>query len=106
MDIVTAIYLLVGAALLALLYLNLATSLIVLLNHSIAPGTKAARLLIVWLLPVIGFALTLRFSEQANEGQVHRWLIPGVIARWVYTTENRKPNPIRDERERRSGWGR
>jgi len=53
----------------------------------------------VWLIPIVGFSVTLKFSYQENKTKLHKTLFPKFVSNWVYDETKYKHNKIRDDNE-------
>jgi len=96
--------LLLGLAALTLLYINLVATFITAIDPTINGGLKVARIIIVWILPVYGAGLTLRFSEQEHNSKIHRKLIPALFYNWIYSNKAIRPNPNADDHNNWHKW--
>ncbi len=76
-----------------IVYFNLIASLITLLEENISTPVKILRIFIIWILPVLGFAIALRFSYQESESVLHTSAIPKLMRSWIYSDKIQKPNP-------------
>lgn len=87
-----------------LTYLNTVATVIVFK----APGSNTMlnifRSLFIWLIPVIGFAFALRFTQQSCECKLHYASIPEFIRNWLYDDRLEPANPLADRRYGRSAW--
>jgi hypothetical protein len=82
------------------LYLNIAASIIAVQEKDIRhTGVKIARIAFIWLIPIIGFALILRFTQQAEECHQHYSLIPKFIQNWLYDESIHISNKNRDDND-------
>ncbi len=88
-----------GLAALLLLYFNTVATVITVKEASLTLGTKMTRSLVVWLLPFVGFAFILRFSQQAEESELHTRLVPRLVRGWLYDASAHRANPLRDDGE-------
>lgn len=82
-----------------LLYFNVVTTIILARDPTVARLTKRFQIAIVWLLPIFGFAIALRFSFQSNPTSMHEKLIPSFVGGWIYDETIRKANENRDDSE-------
>ena len=78
--------------LLFIAYFNLIASLITLLEDNISIAVKIFRIVFIWILPVLGFAMALRFSYQETESVLHTSAIPKIMRSWIYSEKAQKPN--------------
>ena len=75
----------VGAiALLSLIYLNTVATIIIFKAPDSVVLLNIIRSIIVWLIPVIGFSFSLRFSQQSFNCELHYKLLPGFLRNWIY----------------------
>ena len=85
--------------LLSLIYLNVVATILIFKE----PGTKGIvrvlKCIFIWLIPVIGFSFTLRFSQQVFECELHYKLVPRFVANWIYDDSFPNPNKNRDEND-------
>ncbi len=82
----------------SIVYLNIAASIIAVQAKDIRHlWIKIARIAFIWLIPMIGFALILRFTHQAEECRFHYTLIPKFIQNWLYDQTLHQPNKNRDD---------
>ncbi|SFV86780.1 hypothetical protein MNB_SUP05-SYMBIONT-4-1049 [hydrothermal vent metagenome] len=83
---------------LSVVYLNIAASVIAVQEKDIRHlWIKIARIAFIWLIPIIGFAFILRFTQQAEECHLHYSLIPKFIQNWLYDESIYVPNKNRDD---------
>ena len=87
--------LLVGIS--VLFYFNTAASIITAREKSLTFGIKISRIAFVWLIPIIGFSFSLRFSHQAAQNKLHYQLVPKLVRNWIYDESVRPPNKNRDD---------
>lgn len=91
----------VGAiVLLSLVYLNSVTTIIIFKAPGSAVALNIVRSLFVWLIPVIGFAFSLRFTQQSFDCELHYKLVPKFIRNWIYDDRLEPANPNRDRNDR------
>jgi len=76
-----------------LVYFNFVASLIMLLDEEHTMLVKCLRVVFIWLLPFLGFAMALRFSFQEHETALHTLLVPKIMHPWIYCEKSHKPNP-------------
>ncbi len=101
-DSVEIFFLSIGIlALLSLLYLNLVATIIVCKIPGSAGLIKLVRSVFVWLIPIIGFAFTLRFTQQTDECSLHYRLLPKFVQNWIYDDRFVADNPNADHNWRR-----
>ncbi|MCL1142717.1 hypothetical protein [Shewanella gaetbuli] len=84
---------------LILSYLNIIASVIVVKDMATKPAIKAARLAFIWLIPVVGCILTLRFTFQEHETAIHKKCLPRFMTYWVYDESTTKANPLKDDND-------
>lgn len=82
-----------------LMYFNSVATIITLKESGIGTGVKIARIIFVWLIPIIGFGFTLRFSFQAEESPLHHSLVPAFICKWIYDESIHPANKNRDDND-------
>ena len=85
--------------LLLLVYLNTVTTVIVFKVPDSVLVFNIFRSAFVWLVPVIGFATMLRFTQQSFDCDLHYKLIPKLLQNWIYDDQFRPANPNADRRE-------
>ncbi|RUA06817.1 MAG: hypothetical protein DSY43_01155 [Gammaproteobacteria bacterium] len=81
-----------------ILYFNIVTSIIAVQEKDIRHlWIKIVRIVFIWLVPLIGFAFILRFTQQAEECRLHYSLIPKFVQNWVHDESIYKPNQHRND---------
>ena len=86
-------------ALATLIYFNGVTTVILFQEANSTSVQKVAKCLFVWLVPVIGFLFSLRFSRQVFENELHDKLIPSLFGNWIYDETTYNPNKNRDDND-------
>ncbi len=88
------------------LYLNIAASIIAVQEKDIRHiWIKIARITFIWLMPILGFAMILRFTQQAEECKLHYSLIPKFVQNWLYDKSVYTPNRNRDDNDLKTHSG-
>ncbi len=85
-------------ALASLIYLNFVATLIIFKMPESALGMNILRSLFVWLIPIIGFGFSLRFTQQTFESDLHYRLVPKIVRDWIYDDRFVPDNPNADHR--------
>ena len=99
MKMETLIYGVLILFLVILIYFNMASSIIVWNEENSTPGQKVAKCAFIWLIPIIGFLISLRFSRQIFENTLHDNLVPNFLGKWIYDETSYSPNMNRDDNE-------
>lgn len=81
-----------------LFYMNTVATVIIFKTPEFHLLLNVIRSLFIWLVPVIGFAFTLRFTQQSHESKLHYVSVPRLIRNWLYDESVPKQNPNADRR--------
>lgn len=79
-----------------LVYMNTVATVIIFKTPEFHPLFNVFRSLFIWLVPVVGFAFTLRFTKQSHESKLHYVSVPKFIRDWLYDESIISANPNAD----------
>lgn len=85
---------------LLLVYFNAVATIIVFKAPGSAILLNIIRSIFIWLIPIIGFAMFLRFTQQSFDCELHYKLIPNFIRNWIYDERLQPANPNADRNDR------
>jgi len=88
-----------------LIYFNAVASIVTTKESSLSRPEKISRIIFIWLVPIFGFSLALRFSYQAEESEFHSMLVPKLVANWLYDESTRPSNKNRDDNDLKTVGG-
>ena len=80
----------------AIIYLNTVATIIVFKTPETVALLNFFRAMIIWLIPVIGFSIFLRITQQEFDCDLHHKFVPKFIGRWIYDNQHYTPNPNAD----------
>lgn len=83
---------------LLLVYLNTVATVIVFKVPGSHPLLNIFRTLFIWMVPVLGFAFMLRFTQQAFDCDLHHVCVPELLRNWLYDDRLEPANPNADRR--------
>jgi len=84
---------------LLLVYFNAVATIIVFKAPGSAIILNIIRSLFIWLIPIIGFAMFLRFTQQSFDCESHYKLVPKFFRNWIYDERLQPANPNADRND-------
>lgn len=85
--------------LLLIIYFNAVATIIVFKAPGSAISLNIIRSVFIWLVPVIGFAMLLRFTQQSFDCELHYKLVPKFVRNWIYDERLQPANPNADRND-------
>ncbi len=79
-----------------LVYMNTVATVIIFKTPEFHLLFNIIRSLFIWLIPIVGFAFTLRFTKQSHESRLHYVSVPKFIRDWLYDETISSANPNAD----------
>ncbi len=81
-----------------LVYFNTVATVIIFKAPDSLASLNIIRSVFVWLIPVIGFTFSLRFTQQSFECELHEKLVPRIMWNWIYDESLEQANPNADRK--------